>query len=202
MSLEHQIVIALLLDGLIGDPRWLPHPVRMIGWLAIKTEALTRAVFTNERLAGFFAMLIVLLVTGLTGWGLIEFAGRYHPLAGDIISILILYTCFALRDLIAHSRNVFNALKKDDLAEARKRVGMIVGRNPSGLDEAGVVKAAVESVAENTVDGITAPLFWAVIGGPLGALLYKAVNTMDSTFGYKNARYLRFGWLRPALMIW
>ncbi|MEN8142806.1 MAG: adenosylcobinamide-phosphate synthase CbiB, partial [Thermodesulfobacteriota bacterium] len=112
----------------------------------------------------------------------------------DVVSVLILYTCFAARDLIAHSSDVHGALQKENLGEARLRVGMLVGRDTAELDEAGIVKAAVESVAENTVDGITAPLFWAVIGGPVGALLYKAVNTMDSTFGYKNERYLYFGW--------
>lgn len=194
MSLELQVILALLLDAWWGDPRWLPHPVRLIGWLALKCEGLTRAVIGNEKLAGFITLGMVLVVTGLTGWGLIRLAGIFHPVAETVVSVLILYTSFAGRDLAVHSRKVYAALRDDDLDGARKRVAMIVGRDTAELDRSGVVRACVESVAENTVDGVTAPLFWAIIGGPLGAILYKAANTMDSTFGYKNERYLHFGW--------
>lgn len=194
MNLELQIVLALVLDAVIGDPRWLPHPVRLIGWLSLRCEGLTRAIIPSEKAAGIITVILVLLVTGSTGWGLIRLAGIFHPVAEAVMSVLILYTCFAGRDLVVHSRRVYSALRDDDLVEARKMVGMIVGRDTAELDRSEVVQACVESVAENTVDGITAPLFWAIIGGPLGAILYKAVNTMDSTFGYKNERYLHFGW--------
>jgi adenosylcobinamide-phosphate synthase len=193
MGLEYQIPAALALDFLVGDPRCLPHPVKMIGRLAAGTEGVIRKVFSNERVAGIVTVLIVLVTTGLCGWGAMATAGRFNDRAGDVVSILILYTCFAVRDLVAHSSRVSDSLLKNDLVEARSRVGMIVGRDTEQLDEAGIVRAAVESVAENTVDGVTAPLFWAVIGGPLGALLYKAVNTMDSMFGYRNEKYLQFG---------
>ena len=199
MSLELQIILALVLDALLGDPRWLPHPVRLMGWLALRCEGLIRAIIPSEKLAGIITVILVLAGTGLTGWAMIRLAEIFHPVAETVVSVLLLYTCLAARDLIAHSSEVHGALQKEDLEEARKRVGMIVGRDTSELDEAGVVKAAVESVAENTVDGITAPLFWAVIGGPVGALLYKGVNTMDSTFGYKNERYLYFGWAAARL---
>ncbi len=194
MSLELQVILALILDALWGDPRWLPHPVRLIGWLALKCERLTRAIIPSEKLAGIMAVIVVLLVTGSLGWGVLRLAGIFHPLVEAVVSILLLYTCFAGRDLVVHSHKVYAALQDDDLPEARKRVGMIVGRDTGELGQSEVVQACVESVAENTVDGVTAPLFWAVIGGPLGALLYKAANTMDSTFGYKNERYRHFGW--------
>ncbi len=197
MNFELQIVSALILDVVLGDPRWLPHPVKFIGLLAGKTEKICRQAVLHAGIAGFCTVFIVLLVTGFLGWGLIRLAGIFHPLAGDVVSVLILYTCFAARDLLAHSGRVYDALQKNDLVEARQRVGMIVGRDTSELTREEVVRACVESVAENTVDGITAPLFWAAVGGPLGALLYKAINTMDSIFGYKNERYLRFG-LVPA----
>lgn len=193
------IILALLLDSLLGDPRRLPHPVRLIGWLAIRAESLCRRVIRQEKGAGIAALIMVLALTTLGGRGLIRGAALVHPLAGDLASVLILYFCFAARDLVAHSSNVARALHENDLVEARRRVGMIVGRDTEHLNESGVVRACVESVAENTVDGITAPLFWAVIGGPLGALLYKAVNTLDSTFGYRNARYLHFGWAAARL---
>ncbi len=194
MNLAYQIIAALFLDALLGDPRWLPHPVRMIGWLAIKSEDFFRTVIPHEKMAGIVTVFIVLLASGSFGWLMIHLAGMLHPYAGDALSIILLYTCFAARDLITHSTDVHDALQKEDLEEAQKRVGMIVGRDTTTLGQEGVVRAAVESVAENSVDGVTAPLFWAVIGGPVGALLYKAVNTLDSTFGYKNERYLYFGW--------
>lgn len=199
MSLAYQIMVALLLDALLGDPRWLPHPVRLMGKLALACERLTRVVIPSEKLAGAASVILVLAATGLTGWGLIYLAGLWSPLAESVVSILLIYTCLAGRDMIVHSRRVYKALAADDLAEARKRVGMIVGRDTAGLDRSGVARACVESVAESMVDGLTAPLFWAVIGGPLGALLYKAVNTMDSTFGYKNERYRHFGWAAARL---
>ncbi|MDH3329847.1 MAG: adenosylcobinamide-phosphate synthase CbiB [Desulfobulbaceae bacterium] len=194
MSFEVQILLALLMDALIGDPSWLPHPVRMIGWLAEQTENVCRKIVPSERTAGICTVILVLTATGTSGWLCIRLADTIHPLAGDSVTVLILYTCFAARDLIGHSQKVADALLYNDLNGARKMVGRIVGRDTAELEREGVVRACVESVAENTVDGVTAPLFWAVIGGPIGALLYKAVNTMDSIFGYTNERYRFFGW--------
>ena len=194
MSVELQILLALLLDSIFGDPTRLPHPVRMIGSLALHCEKFCRKAVASEKTAGICTVIFVLAVTGVSAWGLMQIGAAVHPLVGDAVSVLLLYTCFAARDLIAHSRWVADALHKGDLNEARQRVGMIVGRDTAELEKEGVVRACVESVAENTVDGVTAPLFWAVIGGPVGALLYKAVNTMDSIFGYTNARYHYFGW--------
>ena len=194
MNLELQIILTLILDSILGDPRWLPHPVRFIGWLTLKSEKFCRAIITREKSAGVVAVLFVLTITGSVTWIVLWFTASLHPWLGDAVSILLLYTCFAARDLIVHSTNVYTALQSNDLPKAREMVAMIVGRDTAELDEAGVVRACVESVAENTVDGVIAPLFWAIIGGPFGALLYKAVNTMDSTFGYKNERYQYFGW--------
>lgn len=199
MRLELQIILALLLDGLLGDPRWLPHPVRLIGGLALWLERVWRRVLKNERLAGLVTLLLVLAVTGGVGGLLLWGAGQIHPRLGDLVAVLLLYTCFAARDLLAHSRRVYQALAAGDLAEARQRVAWLVGRDTASLDEAGVVRACVESVAENSSDGIVAPLFWAAVGGPLAALLYKAVSTLDSTFGYKNERYRQFGWASARL---
>jgi adenosylcobinamide-phosphate synthase len=194
-----QIVLALGLDAMLGDPRWLPHPVRLIGGLALQVEKICRRLFRNERRAGIVTVLVVLLVTGGLGGLLLWGAGRIDPRLGELVGILLLYTCFAARDLLAHSRRVYLALAAGDLAEARQRVAWLVGRDTGDLYQAGVVRACVESVAENSSDGVVAPLFWAVVGGPLAALLYKAVSTLDSTFGYKNQRYLYFGWASARL---
>lgn len=199
MRLELQIILALLLDGLLGDPRRLPHPVRLIGGLALQVENICRWLLRNERLAGIVTVLVVLIATGGIGGLLLRGAGRIDPRMGDLVGILLLYTCFAARDLLAHSRRVYQALAAGDLTEARQRVAWLVGRDTAELDQAGVVRAGVESVAENSSDGIVAPLFWAVVGGPVAALLYKAASTLDSTFGYKNQRYLHFGWAAARL---
>ena len=199
MKLELQVMIAFGLDLLLGDPRWLPHPVKFIGHFAAALESPLRHAIPNARAAGIFAVLAVLLVTGLTTFFMIAGATHLHPVAGEIASIVLLYTCFAGRDLAAHSGRVYQALANEDLPEARRSVAMMVGRDTAQLDEPEIVRGAVESVAENMVDGVTAPLFFAVLGGPVGAMLYKAVNTLDSTFGYKNERYLQFGWASARL---
>lgn len=197
--MELQIILALLLDVMLGDPRWLPHPVRLIGGLALRSETGWRRLLGSGRLAGMATVLVVLTVTGGLGWLLLRGAGRLDPRLGDLAAVLLLYTCFAARDLLLHSRRVYRALAAGDLVEARQRVAWLVGRDTANLDRAGVVRAGVESVAENGSDGIVAPLFWAAVGGPLAALLYKAVSTLDSTFGYKNERYRQFGWAAARL---
>lgn len=199
MNLELQIILALLLDALLGDPNWFPHPVRLIGRIAAAAERYSRRLVSSEKTAGVLTVLLVLTVSGFAGWGCIVLVRSLHPLAGDLARVLILYFCFAARDLVRHSMQVTDALQKDDLVLARKRVGMIVGRDTTEMERGAVIRACVESVAENTVDGVTAPLFWAVIGGPVGALLYKAVSTMDSMFGYTNREYLLFGWAAARL---
>ncbi len=187
-----QILIAIGLDLLCGDPQWLPHPVRWIGRLALSSE-----VFLRRRLppgaAGCLAVCWVLACSVGAVLLLLSLAARLHPLLADLVNIVIIYTTLAIRDLRAHALRVYAALADRDLPRARQAAAMLVGRDTEHLDESGVVRAAVESVAENTVDGVTAPLLFAFIGGAPGAIFYKAVNTLDSTYGYKNERYLRFG---------
>lgn len=193
-SLVTEIWLALALDFLVGDPSWLPHPVRVIGRTAQMLEEPARRMFKNRRLAGIIVAVAVIGGTCFTAWGLLTAARAVSPLIGDIAGVWILYTSFAARDLAAHGRAVFDALAQGDIPKARHAVSRMVGRDTKSLDEAAIVRAAVESVAENTVDGILSPLFFAFLFGPVGAMGYKAVNTLDSTFGYKNERYLHFGW--------
>ncbi|HET6459417.1 MAG TPA: adenosylcobinamide-phosphate synthase CbiB [Syntrophales bacterium] len=199
MRLEYQILAAMLLDVLAGDPPWLPHPVKLIGRFASSLEIPLRHIFANARTAGAMAVLIVLIVTVLVTYAVIFSAGLLHPLVADIVSIVVLYTTFAARDLSRHSLNVYRELKMGNIEEARGKVSLLVGRDTDVLDEAGIVRATVESIAENTVDGVTAPLFFAFLAGPAGAMLYKAINTLDSTFGYKNEQYIEFGWASAKL---
>lgn len=197
MSLELQIVIAFLLDQLIGDPRRFPHPVKAIGFLALSVEGVLRQRIRGERGAGIITVLIVVTVTGASVGLILSLLG--HVWFHDAVAVYFLYTAFAARDLVEHSKKVFRALGAGDLPVARGQVAMIVGRDTDSLDEQGVGRACIESVAENLVDGVTAPLFWAVVAGPVGALAYKAVNTMDSLFGYKNDKYINFGWAAARL---
>ncbi|MCR4309555.1 MAG: adenosylcobinamide-phosphate synthase CbiB [Deltaproteobacteria bacterium] len=193
MRLEYQVLSAIALDLALGDPRWIPHPVRWIGRFAASMETPFRRRFGNPRTAGTVAWFVVLLATLLGAFLLVRGAHRLHPWAVDGVSILLIYFSIAARDLVGHGEGVRRALEKGELPGAREKVGMIVGRDTDRLDEAGVVRAAVESVAENIVDGITAPLFYAALFGPLGAIGYRAINTMDSLFGYRNERYIDFG---------
>jgi len=199
MRLEYQVLAAFALDLLLGDPRWLPHPVKLIGRCAAAVETPLRKAIPFTCVAGGVAwVLVVGAAAGIT-WGALAGAERLHPVAGDVVSVVLLYTTFAARDLADHSRRVLQALRASDLPEARRRVSMIVGRDTASLDEPGVVRATVESVAESTVDGVTAPIFFAVAGGPAAAMAYKAVNTLDSMFGHKDERYLKFGWASARL---
>jgi adenosylcobinamide-phosphate synthase len=193
MRLEYQILIALLLDLAFGDPRWFPHPVRLIGRLITTLEGPARRAISDARVAGAVTALTVILLAAVATAVLIGIAGQIHPLLGDAAGILVLYTTLAARDLARHSLAVYEALEKFDLAEARRLVSWMVGRDTERLTEREVVRAAVESVAENTVDGIIAPLFFAALFGPVGAMAYKAINTLDSMIGYKNESYIDFG---------
>ena len=186
---------AFLLDLCFGDPQWFPHPVRLVGKLASATERLFRAMrLLPLRLAGVLTALTVIVSTAGVVQVLVWQAARLHTLVGVAASILLLYFAIAPRDLYAHAAAVRDALLAGDLELARAKVSMMVGRDTTSLDDEGVARAVVESVAENTSDGVTAPLFYGILFGPAGAWLYKASNTLDSMFGYRNERYREFGW--------
>jgi adenosylcobinamide-phosphate synthase len=199
MRPEYQILLAVLLDLLVGDPRWAPHPVRFIGRLAIFLEKPFRRVFRSPGIAGAAVCVTVVSVTIGVTWGVLAASRLLHPLVGSAVGVIILYTGIAARDLARHGAAVRRALIEGDIEEARRWVGMICGRDTDRLDEAAAVRSTVESIAENVVDGVTAPLFFAVLAGPVGIMAYKAVSTLDSTFGYKNEQYLEFGWASARL---
>ncbi len=199
IHLEYQILIAVALDMLLGDPRWLGHPVRLMGGLVRGAESLTRRLLGDGRVAGAVMAGVVIAICGACGWGLIRLAVLIHPLAGDLVGILLIYFCLAGRDMVRHSEAVRQRLIDNDLPGGRKAVGMIVSRDVDELDEAGICRSAVESVAENLVDGVISPLFFAAVAGPVGAVAFKAVSTLDSMVGYKNDRYLHLGWASARL---
>ncbi|MEI7817875.1 MAG: adenosylcobinamide-phosphate synthase CbiB [Desulfuromonadales bacterium] len=188
------ILLALLLDLTIGDPHWLPHPVVAIGRLIHKLDQVLRRDWLNERLAGVFLLLLVVFCSAGTTWILLRVITNLLPLAGWIAGIIISATCLATRSLHKESSRVASALLAGDLAEARLYLSYIVGRDTDQLEEPEIWRALVETVAENTSDGIIAPLFWLTLGGPVGAMAFKAVSTLDSMVGYKSQRYLYLGW--------
>lgn len=187
------MVAGFLLDFLLGDPYWLPHPIRaigsLIGWLEHKWN---HPEEKNSR-KGTVMVLLVLAVTGSVTFLLWAGAYRVHPLLGVMVESIMTYQILATKCLKTESMKVYAALQKQDLEAARKAVSMIVGRDTQSLDENGIAKAAIETVAENTSDGVIAPMLYTAIGGPVLGFLYKAVNTMDSMVGYKSERYLYFG---------
>lgn len=191
------IIAGFFMDQLLGDPEFLYHPVRLIGKLIQFLEHLIRpAVGTSERgliAGGALLAVLVCLCTGGAAWTLLFLARRLSPVCFYIVSVFTSYQLLAVKSLRTESMNVYRELKKRDLTGARKAVSRIVGRDTERLDMGGVTKAAVETVAENTSDGVIAPFFYLAIGGPILGWVYKAVNTMDSMIAYKNDRYLYFG---------
>lgn len=188
------VALAITLDLLLGDPRWLPHPVIFIGRLISLLEKTLRATFRNELFAGVLLLILTVTLSGTVAWTLIYIASSIAPQAGFLAAVIISYTCLAARSLHSESAMVAEALAAGDLPKARSSLSYIVGRDTATLDEPEIWRAVVETVAENTTDGIIAPLFWLAIGGPVAAIAYKAVSTLDSMVGYKNERYLRLGW--------
>jgi adenosylcobinamide-phosphate synthase len=196
------ILTAFILDLLLGDPPWLPHPVRGIGWLIKRSEMVLRR-FTrspgSEKIAGILlVLLIVLTVYGFSAV-LLFFASSFSSFLGFIAAVFLAYTTLAARDLARSARNVLVHLEDGDIVGARQALSMIVGRDTADLDEQGIMRAVVETVAENTSDGVIAPLFYLALGGPALAMAYKAVNTLDSMVGYRNAAYKNFGWAAARL---
>ena len=187
---------ALLLDTLVGDPRSKYHPVVLIGNCISFYEHLLykkNTIAKNQILLGISTVLLVLMTVMLIVTGLLFIGGTIHPIGYFIVSLLCLYIAISPRCLAEAGLEIANLLRKQDISEARRKVGWIVGRKTSELDESEITRATIETVAENTVDGIISPLFWFVLLGPWGAIGYRAINTMDSMLGYKNERYLYFG---------
>lgn len=198
------LILALTVDAIIGDPKWLyrlvPHPAVLLGWLVGGLDYLLNQMSLGEnlrRLLGVLAVIILLAVAGAIGWGLtVLFAGLPY---GWVWQALVISTLIAQRSLYQHVAAVSLALKDETIAAARQAVGQIVGRKTDNLDEKAVSRAAIESLAENYSDGVVAPIFWTVLFGLPGLIIYKALNTADSMIGYRNEKYLAFGWAAARL---
>ena len=191
------VILGFILDLIVGDPHWLYHPIRLVGHLISGLEKLLRRIFPKteqgELIAGGFLLVLTAGITTAAAWGLLLAADLVHPCLRFALEVIMCYWVLATKSLKTETMKVYDALKEGDLKKARFAVSMVVGRDTEVLDDIGVTKAAVETVAENASDGVIAPLLFLMIGGaPLG-FFYKAVNTMDSMVGYKNDKYLYFG---------
>jgi adenosylcobinamide-phosphate synthase len=187
------IPAAVILDWFLGDPRWFPHPVVAIGRLIAFLEPRLRRLVPSELLGG--ALLLVLTVGVTAAAAVLLLAGAYavSPYMGILVATVLSWNCLAARSLHRESAAVADALTKGDLDGARKALSFIVGRDTADLGEAEIWRGAVETVAENSSDGVIAPLISLMLGGPVLGLAYKAVNTLDSMVGYRNEKYFLFG---------
>lgn len=194
------LFIGFNLDLIFGDPHKMPHFVRLMGRTIQGLEVLLRKVFRKkERLGGLFLVIGMIFLYGVVPFIVIKKVYQIIPLMAVILESFICYQMLAAKSLKTESMKVYESLMEDDLIKARGDVSMIVGRDTENLTKEEVTKAAVETVAENTSDGVIAPLFYMIIGGGALGMAYKAINTMDSMTGYRNERYLHFGFF-PAKM--
>lgn len=183
-----------LLDMILGDPDRIPHPVRLIGRLISGLETGLRGKDYRKGMWEGVCLVVCVVFCTVTVTAVVLSAAYWlHPYAGVAVETVMTWQILAARCLKTESMKVCDRLRARDLEGARRAVSMIVGRDTDCLDEEGVIRAAVETVAENTSDGVIAPMLYTALGGPVCGFLYKAVNTMDSMVGYKNERYLYFG---------
>ena len=210
-----EIACAYFLDFLAGDPRFSFHPVRIIGKIISGLEGILRRIISNEKLGGSVLAIVVVGSTYVITWSILKFAGMISTWLVFILNILLIYSTISVRDLAVHSRTVQEKLEYaknppyspfskggdegDYLDAARTNLSKIVGRDTGKLNESEIIRGTVESVAESTVDGIISPLFYAFIGGAPLAMVFKAISTLDSMVGYKNEKYINFGWLSAKL---
>lgn len=195
-----ETILGFLLDLIIGDPQNPIHPIRIIGSLCKATEKFFRKVLKKSlKIAGLLTWITVVLIVFLFNYFLLKGAYAINNVLGVILSSIMIYFCISTKALKVEGLKVVKYVIQDDIEGARKQLSYIVGRDTKKLDKEAILKAVVETVAENMSDGVIAPLFYVGIGGAPLAFLYKAVNTMDSMFGYKNDKYIEFGYFPAKL---
>jgi adenosylcobinamide-phosphate synthase len=190
MNAFEVLILAIFIDLLLGDPRWFPHPVRIMGFAIERGERILRKLFSP--LAGGVILCVSVVGGTYAAVYCLDKLLKAHP-AGGVVSAFLLWTTISLRGLAGEGRKVFAFLDEGRLDDARRELRSLVGRDTGRLDENSVRKAVIESLAENASDGIIAPVFFYVLGGLPLAFAYKAVNTLDSMVGYRNPHYILFG---------
>jgi adenosylcobinamide-phosphate synthase len=196
------LAFAYLLDLAFGDPPWLPHPVRLIGWAISKLEKTAFRFIKKSaglKAAGFLIVAVIAGGAAVLVFLIINIAYRFHQAAGLFFELYVYYTILAGGDLRNHLRGVENALQSGKIEVARQKVALLVSRDTTDLEAGGLSRAALESLFENSSDGLVAPLFFAAVGGPASAVFYKAVSTLDSMIGYNNEKYRNLGFAAAKL---
>ncbi|MDI6735173.1 MAG: adenosylcobinamide-phosphate synthase CbiB [bacterium] len=195
------IIFSYIADLIFGDPEWFPHPVRGMGRLINLLDGRLRgkSVWWVERVKGGILVFLVLGISISLAYLFLELATRLHPYLWNLVWVYLGWTTLSIKDLRVKAKAILQELEKDSLPTARRNLSKIVGRDTQELPEEGIITATVESIAESTNDGIIAPLFYLTLGGPVLAIAYKAINTLDSMVGYKNEKYLHFGWFSARL---
>ncbi|MBC7320625.1 cobalamin biosynthesis protein CobD, partial [bacterium] len=190
------VILGYIADLIFGDPYWFPHPVRAIGLFINACERLLRRIVHSskgEKIAGFILAGSTVLLSYLVVWLILKIALSFNIFLFHILNIIFIYTTLATKCLGDEAKRVYKLLDIGDIDNARKALSYIVGRDTERLDTQGICRAVIETVAENTSDGIIAPLFYLFLGEVPLAMAYKAINTLDSMVGYKNERYINMG---------
>ena len=184
---------AFILDLIMGDPRFLPHPIRWMGNSILVLEPLFRKITNNLVVSGALLSIFLITFTGTSAYLIMYYVKLLNPLLGTFVELILVFYTISAKSLKDSAMDVYRALKTGKLEDAKDKVKVIVGREVDKLDKSGVSRAAVETVGENLVDGVISPVFYAAIGGAPLAMAYKMINTLDSMIGYKNKKYLHFG---------
>ena len=193
LPLWQALAMAFMLDMILGDPQNMPHPIRLMGWLIENLEKPFRSLPVPTVWAGGFFAVSLVFIAGFGAWMLLVIGQGVHPWLGSALEVFFLYYCIAPRCLDKAARAVEKPLRQGNMADARRELSMIVGRETKGLSAMHMCRATIETVAENFVDGVLSPLFWIAIGGAPAAMAFKMISTLDSMVGYKNEQYLLFG---------
>lgn len=195
-----ELTIGFILDLLIGDPNNPFHPVRGIGLLASKLETIFRKLLKNSlKIAGLIVWIITIILTFAITYGIIFVCMKINKYLGVIVQGISIYFCISAKGLVVEGYKVIKYLNEGNIEKSRKQLSYIVGRDTESLDSKGITRAVIETIAENMSDGVIAPILFAGIFGAAGSMAYKAVNTMDSMFGYKNDKYIEFGYFPAKL---
>ncbi|WP_321994315.1 cobalamin biosynthesis protein [Clostridium butyricum] len=195
-----ELTIGFILDLLIGDPNNPFHPVRGIGLLASKLETIFRKLLKNSlKIAGLIVWMITIILTFAITYGIIFVCMKINKYLGIIVQGIIIYFCISAKGLVVEGYKVIKYLNEGNIEKSRKQLSYIVGRDTESLDSKEITRAVIETIAENMSDGVIAPILFAGIFGAAGSMAYKAVNTMDSMFGYKNEKYIKFGYFPAKL---
>ncbi len=194
---RYLLIIAVVIDIIIGDPQLYPHPVVMMGKVINLLEIRLRKVVkrkVTEKMAGLFLVIIMIILTFSLTFYILKLANYLNDYLGLIITVFLLSTTIAIKGLVKAGKKIYQALKEENITLARRELAKVVGRDTKNLKKSEIIRGTIETLAENTSDGIIAPIFYAALGGVPLAMAYKAINTMDSMLGYKNKRYRYFGW--------